>query len=214
MTKRHCEETTSSAESGRPDDRLRARRNPFLAVAGLLRFASLAMTKKLPDFAGAQSGLQIVERTERTNVPRHGNPSQDFRAPPNRRTKPWTSEHFTGRRAGQTAVQPGGARRRRAFICPARSATRPARAYVVPGGIEAKTVAPWRISARCCCAHGLTFDDVFKCTVMLADMAELGSLQQNLRHLFQTRPAAGAAPPSAPTGWRAAPRRGTQMRRL
>ena len=43
---------------------------------------------------------------------------------------------------------------------------------VVPGGIEAETRRTMENIAAVLGAHGLTFDDVFKCTVMLADMAE------------------------------------------
>jgi 2-iminobutanoate/2-iminopropanoate deaminase len=43
---------------------------------------------------------------------------------------------------------------------------------VVPGGIEAETRRTMENIGAVLNAHGLTFDDVFKCTVMLADMAE------------------------------------------
>lgn len=43
---------------------------------------------------------------------------------------------------------------------------------VVPGGVEAETRRIFqRMEARLA-RHDLTFDDVFKCTVMLADMSE------------------------------------------
>jgi 2-iminobutanoate/2-iminopropanoate deaminase len=43
---------------------------------------------------------------------------------------------------------------------------------VVPGGIEAETRRTMENIGAVLAAHGLSFDDVFKCTVMLADMAE------------------------------------------
>ncbi len=43
---------------------------------------------------------------------------------------------------------------------------------VVPGGIEAETRQTMENIGAVLNANGLTFDDVFKCTVMLADMAE------------------------------------------
>ena len=42
----------------------------------------------------------------------------------------------------------------------------------VPGGIEPETRRLFERIGETLAAHGLTFDDVFKCTVMLADMAE------------------------------------------
>ena len=63
---------------------------------------------------------------------------------------------------------------------------------VVPGGIEAETRRTMENIAAVLGAHGLSFDDVFKCTVMLADMAEWEAFNKDLRHLFQARPAAGA----------------------
>ena len=43
---------------------------------------------------------------------------------------------------------------------------------VVPGGIEAETKQAMENIGAVLKANGLTFDDVFKCTVMLADMAQ------------------------------------------
>ena len=49
---------------------------------------------------------------------------------------------------------------------------RPGTKILVPGGIEAETRQTMKNVAHVLNKHGLTFDDVFKCTVMLADMAE------------------------------------------
>ena len=43
---------------------------------------------------------------------------------------------------------------------------------VVPGGIEPETHRMFERIQATLAQHGLTLDDVFKCTVMLADMAE------------------------------------------
>ncbi|QKG70515.1 RidA family protein [Erythrobacter mangrovi] len=43
---------------------------------------------------------------------------------------------------------------------------------VVPGGIEPETRAMFARIGATLAAHGLGFDDVFKCTVFLADMSE------------------------------------------
>lgn len=43
---------------------------------------------------------------------------------------------------------------------------------LVPGGIEAETHQTMRNIAHTLSKHGLTFDDVFKAQVMLADMSE------------------------------------------
>lgn len=43
---------------------------------------------------------------------------------------------------------------------------------VVPGGIEAETRAMFARIGMTLAAHGLGYDDIFKCTVMLADMAD------------------------------------------
>ena len=43
---------------------------------------------------------------------------------------------------------------------------------VVPGGIESETRRMFERIGRTLARHGLGFDDVFKCTVFLADMSE------------------------------------------
>lgn len=49
---------------------------------------------------------------------------------------------------------------------------RPGTLDLVPGGIEAETRQMMENIARVLNAEGRSFDDVFKCTVMLADMSE------------------------------------------
>lgn len=48
----------------------------------------------------------------------------------------------------------------------------PGRMELVPGGLEAETHQTMRNIERVLRDNGLTLDDVFKCTVMLADMAD------------------------------------------
>jgi 2-iminobutanoate/2-iminopropanoate deaminase len=48
----------------------------------------------------------------------------------------------------------------------------PGTRQVVPGGIDAETRQTMDNIAAVLAANGLSFDDVFKCTVMLADMAK------------------------------------------
>ena len=48
----------------------------------------------------------------------------------------------------------------------------PGTRQVVPGGIEAETRQTMDNIAAVLAANGLSFDDVFKCTVMLADVAK------------------------------------------
>jgi 2-iminobutanoate/2-iminopropanoate deaminase len=48
----------------------------------------------------------------------------------------------------------------------------PGQLRLVPGGVEAETRQMMDNIARVLNAAGCSFDDVFKCTVMLADMAE------------------------------------------
>jgi len=48
----------------------------------------------------------------------------------------------------------------------------PGRMELVPGGLEAETHQTMKNIARVLHANGLSLDDVFKCTVMLADMAQ------------------------------------------
>ena len=49
---------------------------------------------------------------------------------------------------------------------------------LVPGGIEAETRQTMENIGAVLRANGLTFDDVFKCTVMLADMDEWEDFNQ------------------------------------
>jgi 2-iminobutanoate/2-iminopropanoate deaminase len=48
----------------------------------------------------------------------------------------------------------------------------PGTRQLVPGGIEAETTQTMENISTVLKANGLSFDDVFKCTVMLADMAK------------------------------------------
>lgn len=48
----------------------------------------------------------------------------------------------------------------------------PGKQELVPGGLEAETRQTMENIGAVLKANGLTFDDVFKCTVMLADMNE------------------------------------------
>jgi 2-iminobutanoate/2-iminopropanoate deaminase len=48
----------------------------------------------------------------------------------------------------------------------------PGRKELVPGGIESQTRAMMENIARVLNANGLSFDDVFKCLVMIKDMSE------------------------------------------
>jgi 2-iminobutanoate/2-iminopropanoate deaminase len=49
---------------------------------------------------------------------------------------------------------------------------------LVPGGIEAETRQTMENIGAVLTANGLTFDDVFKCTVMLADMGKWGDFNK------------------------------------
>jgi len=51
----------------------------------------------------------------------------------------------------------------------------PGNMELVPGGIAAETKQMMENIARTLAASGRSFDDVFKCTVMLADMKEWGA---------------------------------------
>jgi len=48
----------------------------------------------------------------------------------------------------------------------------PGKMELVPGGIEAETRQTMENIGRVLRAQGLSFDDIFKCTVMLADIGE------------------------------------------
>ena len=69
---------------------------------------------------------------------------------------------------------------------------RPGTLELVPGGIAAETRQMMENIARILNAAGRSFDDVFKCTVMLADMSRMGGIQQSLSRIFQTGAAARA----------------------
>lgn len=51
----------------------------------------------------------------------------------------------------------------------------PGKMQLAPGGLEAETRQMFKNIAAVLSAHGLTFDAVFKCTVMLADMRQWGA---------------------------------------
>ena len=54
----------------------------------------------------------------------------------------------------------------------------PGKMELVPGGIEAETRQTMANISAVLSVHGLTFDDVFKCTAMLADMREWGAFNR------------------------------------
>jgi len=56
--------------------------------------------------------------------------------------------------------------------------TAPGSLEVVPGGIEAETRQTMENIGDVLKANGLSFDDVFKCTVMLADMKQWGDFNK------------------------------------
>jgi len=62
------------------------------------------------------------------------------------------------------------------------------RLALVPGGIEAETLQMMENIARVLNGAGRSFDDVFKCTVMLADMAKWSAFNEiYLRHFKPDR---------------------------
>ena len=74
----------------------------------------------------------------------------------------------------------------------------PGKLQLVPGGIEAETRQMMENIARVLSASGCTFDDVFKCTVMLADMQQWAAFNAIYRTYFKpdrlpARSAFGAA---------------------
>jgi 2-iminobutanoate/2-iminopropanoate deaminase len=79
---------------------------------------------------------------------------------------------------------------------------KPGTREVVAGGIEAETRQTMENIGAVLKANGLTFDDVFKCTVMLADMATW----EDFNKVYLTYFKPGPAPPSAPADWRSARR--------
>jgi 2-iminobutanoate/2-iminopropanoate deaminase len=69
---------------------------------------------------------------------------------------------------------------------------------VVGGGIEAETRQTRENVGAVLKANGLTFDDVFKCTVMLADMAKWEDFNKVYLTYFKT-PIRSFTPVCAPT---------------
>jgi 2-iminobutanoate/2-iminopropanoate deaminase len=62
----------------------------------------------------------------------------------------------------------------------------PGKMELAPGGLEAETRQMFANIAAVLSAHGLTFDAVFKCTVMLADMTQWAAF--NTIYLEHFRP--------------------------
>ena len=54
----------------------------------------------------------------------------------------------------------------------------PEKLVLAPGGIEGQTRQMMENIARVLNANGLSFDDVFKCTVMMGDMAQWAAFNQ------------------------------------
>lgn len=77
--------------------------------------------------------------------------------------------HVAGSVGGKIAVQPGGTGGRRLYLSGALG-NKPGTREVVPGGLAAETKQTMDNIGAVLAANGLGFDDVFKCTVMLADM--------------------------------------------
>jgi 2-iminobutanoate/2-iminopropanoate deaminase len=74
----------------------------------------------------------------------------------------------------------------------------PGKLELVPGGMEAEARQTMENIGRVLKANGLTFDDVFKCTVMLADMKKWADFNKVYLTYFNpdrlpTRSAFGAA---------------------
>jgi 2-iminobutanoate/2-iminopropanoate deaminase len=83
----------------------------------------------------------------------------------------------------------------------------PGTKMLVPGGLEAQAHQTMRNIAHVLGKHGLTFDEVFKCQVMLADMSEWEAFNPIYMSYFKRDrlPACPPARPGAATGWRWAP---------
>jgi reactive intermediate/imine deaminase len=74
----------------------------------------------------------------------------------------------------------------------------PGKMELVPGGMEAETRQTMENIRAVLAANGLTFDDVFKCTVMLADMSDWAAFNRVYLTYFKpdrlpTRSAFGAS---------------------
>lgn len=61
----------------------------------------------------------------------------------------------------------------------------PGKMELVPGGLEAETRQTMANIAAVLKAHGLAFDDVFKCTVMLADMNDWAAFNRMYLSYFK-----------------------------
>ena len=61
----------------------------------------------------------------------------------------------------------------------------PGKMELAPGGLEAEAKQTMENVGAILRSLGLSFNDVFKCTVMIADRAKWG-IQQNLRYVLQT----------------------------
>jgi len=82
---------------------------------------------------------------------------------------------------------------------------KPGTREVVAGGIEAETRQTMENIGAVLKANGLTFDDVFKCTVMLADMAKWEDFNKVFSPI-SSRAVYRPAPPLARADWRLARR--------
>ena len=63
----------------------------------------------------------------------------------------------------------------------------PGKMELAPGGIEPETKQTMENIGEVLKGNGLTFDYVFKCTAMLADMSKWGAFNKVYVILFQTR---------------------------
>ena len=77
----------------------------------------------------------------------------------------------------------------------------PGKMELVKGGMEAETRQTMENIGAVLKANGLGFGDVFKCTVMLADMKQWGDFNKVYLEYFKA-PTCRRVPPSARTGWR------------
>ena len=68
----------------------------------------------------------------------------------------------------------------------------PGKMELASGGIEPEAKQMMENIGEVLKANGLTFDDVFKCTAMLADMSKWGAFNKILRDVFQTGASARA----------------------
>ena len=68
----------------------------------------------------------------------------------------------------------------------------PGKMELASGGIEPEAKQMMENIGEVLKANGLTFDDVFECTAMLADMSKWGAFNKDLRDVFQTGASARA----------------------